>query len=96
MERSNIEIAADYQNLRMRTMYKLQLAISRSKQRTLNRRQTLRLLAFKKNSLNLKRYADRMSQIQMVMPKLIRKFGNSGSDLIEVLKSMGWEDSNGK
>lgn len=62
----------------------------------LNRKQTLKLLAFKKDSLNLKRYADRISQIRMVWPKLIRKFGDSGADFIGVVKSLGWEENNGK
>jgi len=89
--KTNIEIAADYQHIRMKTMYKLQLALLRSKQRTLNRRQSLRYIAFKKNSLDLQRHADRMSRINLMLKRLHTRYSSNGQDLLNTIKSLGWE-----
>jgi len=92
--KTNIEIAADYQHIRMKTMYKLQLALLRSKQRTLNRRQSLRYIAFKKNSLELQRHADRMRRVQLILARMHRRYSSDGQDLFNTIKSLGWEGKN--
>lgn len=56
----------------------------------LNRRRTLKYLERRKKSLELSRYIDRTTQLRLIYPKLIKRYGDAGEDFTNLLISMGW------
>ena len=62
-----------------------------AKNPTLKRSQTLRYLSIRKESLKLKRYADRLTQVRMSYAKFERRFSDSGESFVKKILELGFE-----